>query len=561
MFTSPLDDAAPRDLQRGDVVFAHRQSLAMGRGANRLVKCTGLPQLNEMLQRGGTSDGNGDRSGCLDLRVRAVRERVKAARIRHYEGELARAERDVDDLARRVQTPALRDASARAALALFSARGRLEEAKQFDPAVDMPEPAATDYDFAADAAAVPLLRDWTLDGVLINVDDDVLDVETPHDARNDGLLLNVAIAGPTPLRNAARRRCALQEPAAAAQRVDAAARGRDAAGATASWRCSGPWRRSTTAKTRAIRRCALLPLQWARQLPPVVPDRQWRNGGGDEARGSRASRRRRLLQLGGVPHRPRHRHQPRREPGQGPADHGERCGGVLAPPTLLERAGVGAYMKPRDDDADADADEEAARDERQRRSAGLRRGGAASGVRAAPPAAKAAGAAAKITSNCNRVRRLSTGRCARSSLGPNTARATRVRSAWALKRRKRRCATCAAAPLIACACASRVDCRGRLAHLAGCARGMRRRWSKLARPSATHGRRAAPPVRAHRKHRAVGAAAAAAAAPPAAAALLSLPPVLGGRAVDAGETAALEVAAALGLQWHRIAERSRVGVA
>jgi len=204
MFTSPLDDAAPRDLQRGDVVFAHRQSLAMGRGANRLVKCTGLPQLNEMLQRGGTSDGNGDRSGCLDLRVRAVRERVKAARIRHYEGELARAERDVDDLARRVQTPALRDASARAALALFSARGRLEEAKQFDPAVDMPEPAATDYDFAADAAAVPLLRDWTLDGVLINVDDDVLDVETPHDARNDGLLLNVAIAGPTPLRNAAR---------------------------------------------------------------------------------------------------------------------------------------------------------------------------------------------------------------------------------------------------------------------------------------------------------------------------------------------------------------------
>ena len=72
------------------------------------------------------------------------------------------------------------------------------------PRLTSPEPAATDYDFAADAAAVPLLRDWTLDGVLINVDDDVLDVETPHDARNDGLLLNVAIAGPTPMRNAAR---------------------------------------------------------------------------------------------------------------------------------------------------------------------------------------------------------------------------------------------------------------------------------------------------------------------------------------------------------------------
>ena len=39
----------------------------------------------------------------------------------------------------------------------------------------------------------------------------------------------------------------------------------------------------------------------------------------------------------------------------------------LAPLTLLERAGVGAYMKPRDDD-DVDEDEgDAARDARQRR--------------------------------------------------------------------------------------------------------------------------------------------------------------------------------------------------
>ena len=67
----------------------------------------------------------------------------------------------------------------------------------------------------------------------------------------------------------------------------------------------------------------------------------------------------------------------------------------LAPLTLLERAGVGAYMKPRDDDADADEDEgEAARDERQRRMVQAydvevqRRA-----LEAAPPAANAAGAA------------------------------------------------------------------------------------------------------------------------------------------------------------------------
>ena len=37
--------------------------------------------LNDMLARGGTSDGQSDRSGCLDLRVPAVRQRVQAARV------------------------------------------------------------------------------------------------------------------------------------------------------------------------------------------------------------------------------------------------------------------------------------------------------------------------------------------------------------------------------------------------------------------------------------------------------------------------------------------------
>ncbi|MBD19435.1 MAG: hypothetical protein CMM37_00145 [Rhodospirillaceae bacterium] len=91
------------------------------------------------------------------------------------------------------------------------AEASLEAARLFDPAAPIAAPRAADYDYAADATAVPLLRQWTVDGVLINVDDDVLDVETPRDARNDGVLLNVAIAGPTPMRNAARGVGALYE--------------------------------------------------------------------------------------------------------------------------------------------------------------------------------------------------------------------------------------------------------------------------------------------------------------------------------------------------------------
>ena len=214
MYTSPTDDAAPRDLQRGDVVFAHRQSLAMGRGGNRLVKCTGLPQLNDMLARGGTSDGQSDRSGCLDLRVPAVRQRVQAARVRYYEGAKTRAEFDLRALDNRnsqgaPQTQRLAEARQAAQQALADANAKLAAAATF--ATGAVAITAADYDLAADAAAVPLLRDFLLDGVLINVDDDVLDVETPRDARNDGLLLNVAIGGPTPLRNAARTVGAVHE--------------------------------------------------------------------------------------------------------------------------------------------------------------------------------------------------------------------------------------------------------------------------------------------------------------------------------------------------------------
>jgi hypothetical protein len=54
-----------------------------------------------------------------------------------------------------------------------------------------------------DWQAVHMLSDWTCDGVLINIDDDVDidDSEQPILSRDDGALLNVAIQGPTPMRN------------------------------------------------------------------------------------------------------------------------------------------------------------------------------------------------------------------------------------------------------------------------------------------------------------------------------------------------------------------------
>lgn len=124
MFTDMEDAAAPRKLQSGDVVFVHKTSNAMGRGHNRPVKCTGLPQLNAMLAKsvvGVTTLGN---SG--------------------------------------------------------------------NPKTDW--------------KSVQMLADWTLDGVLINTDDEEGDGVDPREScRNDGVLLNVCIQGPTAMRNTARQ--------------------------------------------------------------------------------------------------------------------------------------------------------------------------------------------------------------------------------------------------------------------------------------------------------------------------------------------------------------------
>ena len=168
-FTWPDDTARPREMQTGDVVFVHKTSQAMGHGHGRNVKATGLPQLNRMLAKYGT----------LDFADPAVAARVSEVRVAHWEALRKAAEYDGKDTL-------------------------AAEYKQQRQAAKAIKPTAENFEKAVDWAAVKTLTEWTLDGVLISVDDEVeivRAVEEPRWAHDHGILLNVAVAGPTPMRN------------------------------------------------------------------------------------------------------------------------------------------------------------------------------------------------------------------------------------------------------------------------------------------------------------------------------------------------------------------------
>ena len=194
MYTSMHDPTAPRDVQRGDVVMTYKHRNPIGAGPMRASKCAGVPQVNAILARNATNE-----QGLLDLRARTTRERVKAARVRHYTDLKKSAEDDVFHLAAQRARNDAQLVARRADLLIYTQR--LDAANAFDPAVDIPNPSYADYDFDCDAEAVPLVADWALDGVLRTIDDDALDVDTARDARDDGVLFNVAVKGPTPIRN------------------------------------------------------------------------------------------------------------------------------------------------------------------------------------------------------------------------------------------------------------------------------------------------------------------------------------------------------------------------
>jgi hypothetical protein len=173
MFVQQTDRTAPRELKDGDILFVHRMSNATGSGPSRTIKCTGVSQLNNMLREnipGGTTlDYDGD-PGLV--------ERVRDARIAYWE-----------DMRRAADAHGDASEQARAAANLAVARTII--------------PSINDVQPETDWAGVRLLSEWTLDGVLISTDDavDVDDTNMPKLSRDDGVLLNVCIQGPTPLRN------------------------------------------------------------------------------------------------------------------------------------------------------------------------------------------------------------------------------------------------------------------------------------------------------------------------------------------------------------------------
>jgi hypothetical protein len=169
-FTWQEDSAKPREMRAGDVVFVHKMSQAMGHGHGRNIKVTGLPQLNRML----------DDAGALDFDDATVVARVKQVRVARFEALRKASEQEEDDT-------------------------RAAEYKKERDAAEAATPTAADFDKTVDWAALKMLTEWTLDGVLINVDDevDVDDTDSPRFARDDGVLLNVCVQGPTPMRNTA----------------------------------------------------------------------------------------------------------------------------------------------------------------------------------------------------------------------------------------------------------------------------------------------------------------------------------------------------------------------
>lgn len=209
LFTWLTDELKPRHMQAGDVCFVHRMSQAMGHGTNRTIKVTGIPQLNHMLNAAvagvTTLDFVGDPS---------LVNRVRLARVKYWEDALVTAlgEEEATEVARQhygdrspwntAHAAAVADVlAAKAKLLAVKGTALLEAPADFSQEAEAP--ALTNVDPETDWPAVSLLADWTLDGVVINVDDDVDidDTNNPRVSRDDGLLMNVCIQGPTPMRN------------------------------------------------------------------------------------------------------------------------------------------------------------------------------------------------------------------------------------------------------------------------------------------------------------------------------------------------------------------------
>jgi len=129
----------------------------------------------------------------LDLSDPTISARIKQNRVKWISGKI----RELEDWQANEAVRKNSDVVDAIQTGIDMGKTRLAEIEaetdvlQFVPFVDWP--------------AVKMLGDWTLDGVLISNDDDVEvdDTNQPQLSRDDGVLMNVCVAGPTHMRNTA----------------------------------------------------------------------------------------------------------------------------------------------------------------------------------------------------------------------------------------------------------------------------------------------------------------------------------------------------------------------
>ncbi len=161
-----------------------------------MIKATGIPQLNKMLASRVAGVTH------IDFNDPTMGERIKAERVAHWNDRVKGLEDELavlKEMAKPYSKPYFHTDEAR----MDKMKQDLNDAEQQRSNAEIENPSIADVRPSTDWRAVWMLRDWACDGVLINVDDDVDvdDSNQPALSRDDGTLLNVAIQGPTPMRN------------------------------------------------------------------------------------------------------------------------------------------------------------------------------------------------------------------------------------------------------------------------------------------------------------------------------------------------------------------------
>jgi len=220
MFTEQIDGLAPvGDMLPGDVLMVYRGGSNLGSHSNRDTKCATWRQINDVLMHAPCSN---DRC-TLKCTTAGTQKNVKALRMSQRNGLLLALIEDATHLwktfAKSREVPA-RDTDAGEELMAYAQRlsGMLDAA--LAASIDgkaalkhvermLQEILLLDHGHADalpqyDWQVVPVLSNWTLDGILMSRDDDEYSASDTHATRADsGVVLNVAIQGHAAVRNQA----------------------------------------------------------------------------------------------------------------------------------------------------------------------------------------------------------------------------------------------------------------------------------------------------------------------------------------------------------------------